>query len=340
MIRFIYGKNLFLISQKLREIEASFVESDPSGINLTRIDGASLTVGQFEQAMTAMPFLAEKRLVIIKNLQLENMDAELKNKISDRLLRRKTAPRNDPTSLSELRGASNKEGNNQTDLVFVEMGEPDKRLKLYKDLLKNAEVVFCDQLQGSALTRWVTEQFRAEGIEALPLDADYLIAEVGLDMQRLSSEITKISLYVRSQKRKNLTRGDIDNLACVEIDPNIFQFTDAIAKRDAKTATRLLYEFMQKGESEQKLLGTLAFQLRTLVIIRDALDRNIPSQTLASKAKIAPFVITKNLSIARSRPLKTFIAMYDQLRRTDSAIKSGEMIPSLAIDILVTTLCR
>ena len=129
MVQFIYGKNSFLISTKLREIEADFAKHDPSGINLSKIDGASLTFGQFEQAISATPFLADKRLVIIRNLQLDNKDSELKNKVAERI--GKDQHRN-----SSQKGTEKKE-KDSTDLVFVEMGQPDKRTKLYKDLLKS-----------------------------------------------------------------------------------------------------------------------------------------------------------------------------------------------------------
>lgn len=326
MIEFIYGQNLFEINNRLKKIEAEFAKIDSSGINLEKLDGTELVWGKFEQAVSAMPFLAEKRLVIIKNLLIENKDNELKTKIGEY---------NHKVSLKTDTG-----GKNSTDIVFVEMGEPDKRLKLFKDLIKYAKVSEARQYQGEELVRRVQSKFKTEEIAASNNNCQFLISEVGSDMQRLSSEIAKISLHIRSQNRRELKGEDIELLSCPEIDPNIFQFTEAISRRDAKNASRLLYELGQKGENEQKILGTLAFQLRTLIIIRDAIDRGISSRELASLAKIAPFVINKNLNIAKGRPLKSFIAMYDQLRRTECAIKSGEIAPDMAVDILVTTLCK
>ena len=320
MIKFVYGKNLYLINQEFNKIISDFLLVDPSKVNLEMLDGAELSVQKFIQSTTAMPFLAPKRLIVINNLLINGSDSELKNLIADRL-----------AALSE---------NELSQVVFIERGEPDKRLRLFKGLLKYAKTYEAKPYQGGELIRWVQDQFKKERITASSADCQYLIVEVGDNMQKLESEITKIALYTRSQQRQQLQKQDISLLACPEIDPNIFQFIEAISRRDAQTAARLLFEFTQKGENEQKLLGTLAFQLRTLVAVRDALDRGISSRELSQKAKIAPFVITKNTAIAKSRPLKTFIFMYDQLKRTESAIKSGDVAPNMAVDMLVTTLCR
>lgn len=328
MIQLVYGKNLYLISKKLREIEAGFAKLDPSGINLQKLDGSSITYGDLEQAFTAMPFLADKRLVIIRNLQLDNKDSEIKNKVTDRLLPRKTAPRND------------KGGADSTDIVFVEMGEPDKRTRLYKLLMKEAQVYEARVLEGRDLLKFISDQFKQQGVEAKTAEADHFAMEAGNDMQKLECEIEKIALYVKSQKRQTLERGDIDLMVSAEIDPNVFTFTEAIARKDARTASRLLNELLANGENEQKLMGNIAYQFRTLLIIKDALERGINSNEIASKAKLSPFAVNKNISVARGKTMKSLVLMHDNLRRTDAIIKSSTVTPDLAINILVATLCR
>lgn len=323
MTQFIYGKNSFLLNKRLKQLEADFSKIDTAGINLEKIDGADLTYSKLEQALSAMPFLADKRMVIIRNLLSDNKDAELKNKIADLL---------EPLLKTKREGA--------TDLIIVENGESDKRTKLYKMLQKHADIFEARTLEGRELVRFICDTFQRDGVEITPTDADYLAQEAGNDMQKLEGEVKKIALYVRSQKRAILERNDIDLLVSAEINPNVFAFTEAISRKDARTASRLLNELLINGENEQKLLGSIAFQFRTLLIIKDALERGVSSSEIASKGKIAPFVVTKNIAIARNKTMRSLILMYDNLRRMDALIKSSAIAPDLAINILVTTLCR
>ena len=321
MIRFFYGKNSFLIDQALKKVESDFAKLDSAGINLEKIDGSNATVARIQQAIATMPFLAEKRLLIVSNLLLENKDSEIKSQLCD-----------------FLQQHSQKQ-HSYIDVIFVEYGEPDKRGKLYKFLQQKTDSQEFRNLEGPELVRFVGKLFAEEGIEAKNQECQYLIMQAGNEMQKLSHEVEKLSLYVRSQSRASLEKSDIDQLVAAEVDPNVFAFTEAIARRDAKSASRLLSELLYKGENEQKLIGNIAYQFRTLLIIKDCLDRGIDSALIAQKAKLAPFVVSKNLAIAQKKSMKTLIAMYDSLRRTDSTIKSGSISPDLAINILVATLC-
>lgn len=318
MIQFIYGTNRFLIQQKLRQIEADFALIDTSGINLDKLDGANLTLSALSQALSAMPFLAPKRLAIIKNLLLDNKDADL---------------------LAAVAGIVTKTSD-QTDLIFVEMEQPDKRTKLYKTLLKVAEVYEAVPLEGGQLIRYITEKFGQEGVVAESGAAEYLARQAGNDMQRLEQEIVKISLYVKSKNRNKLEISDIDLLIVAETDPNVFAFTEAVAKKDARSAARLLGELLENGENEQKLLANIAYQFRTLIIIKDALQRGMNSQDLAGPTKLNPYVISKNLPLARVKSMRSLVVMYENLRKTDGIIKSSTMPADLALNILVATLCR
>ncbi len=319
MIYFIYGENWQEAKNRLDEIEADFRKLDPSGINLEKVEGESLTHAKFIQAVTAAPFLAEKRLTIIRNLLNSNQDAVLKDKIAAYLLEAKKS------------GASN-------DLVFFENGQPDKRQKLFKELIKNSQTFEAIEPKGGALIRWIINTFKEEGIDISPFEAQEYVFLAGSETLKLSNEIKKIALYLRSKNEKTACLSQISDLISAEIDPNIFQFTEAVIQKNSGRAAGLLHQFLGRGESEQMLLGMLVYQFRNLIIIKDLLARGASNQEIIKKTKISPFVFNKNLALAKKRSLKNLILYYDQIRRTDSAIKSGDMAPVAAIDILVSTL--
>lgn len=334
MIRFIFGSNSYLLQKKLREIEADFLKLDSSGINLDKIEGVELTLAKFQQAVNAMPFLAPKRLIIIRNFLLENKDSELKNKITDYID-------------SYLRKNGKKDGKNGSasahdtvDLIFIEGGEPDKRTRLFKGLLKLATVIEAKPLEGPALSKFVMDQLTELGIESDHRTIETLLISAGGDMQKLQNELDKLALYIRSQGRKKLIVSDIEQLVVPELNPNAFAFTKSLAKKDAKASIKLLADLLSSGENEQKLMGTIAYQFRTLIIIRDCLDRGMKPQEIAGAAKLAPFAVTKNLPIAQSKKIRTLVGMYESLRRTDAIIKTSAIPADLAMSIFVATLCK
>ena len=67
MIIFIYGEDVYRSRQYRDKIVTKFqTERDPGGYNVLNIDGENAAVGQITQEVCSEPFLAEKRMVIVK----------------------------------------------------------------------------------------------------------------------------------------------------------------------------------------------------------------------------------------------------------------------------------
>ena len=84
MIIFIYGLDTFRSRQYLNKIMTKFkVDRDPNGYNVVTLDAEIVTsAGAIISEMFATPFLAEKRMVIVKNL-LSAKSVEARQQISD-----------------------------------------------------------------------------------------------------------------------------------------------------------------------------------------------------------------------------------------------------------------
>lgn len=331
MIQFIYGENIYLIKKELAKIEQDFLKLDPSAINLEKLEGEEVTLAKFSQAISAMPFLADKRLVMVRNLQLENKDSELKQKIGERLQR----------MFLEV-GAYNKTvgAKDSVDIVFVEMGLPDKRTKLFKLLQKEAKCAEYKNLEGTALNNWIRDEFKVRGIDIMQSQLQALAYECSGDMIKTLNEIEKLSLYAKSQGRNNIEKEDISKLVKVEFSPDIFKFTEAIVKKDSKQALRLWFEFMQNNESAHRILSMITYQFRTMIIIKEAATQGFATHQISKETGLHPFVVQKTIPLVQKYDIKKLVSMYDQLRRTEAAIKGGIMPPELATDILITSLSK
>lgn len=319
MLNFIYGENLYFIQKELNKIIAAFLLIDPSKMNLSILDGSDLTPDKFFQTISAMPFLAEKRLVVVNNVLLEGNQSDIKNKIADYLKRN--------------------QNNQNVEIVFVEKGEPDKRSKLFKLLCGQAKVLYCQNLKGAFLNKWYRDEFKDRNIKIPEETLNILIAECGADMQRSINEMEKLSLYAKSQNRSHIETEDIKKLVKAELTPDIFQFVSAVASKNAKLALKIWFEFLQNGESEHRILSMIVYQFRTMIMVKDALQEGININEMPKLLGLHPYVIQKTFPLVKKSSFKKMVIMYDQLRRTESAIKSGSVPSELATDILITSLC-
>src|SRR3989338_5758079 len=69
MIFFLYGQDTYRSRLKVRELKEKFVrEVDPSGANLVVLDGATMKLEDFRNAVSAMSMFAKKRMVVVERL--------------------------------------------------------------------------------------------------------------------------------------------------------------------------------------------------------------------------------------------------------------------------------
>jgi DNA polymerase III delta subunit len=119
-----------------------------------------------------------------------------------------------------------KQSNNispDTIVIFVSY-KPDKRLKLYKFLEKNAE---------HKIFKSPTESQRKASIQQrsgnITRDADalnYFLLQVGSDMYRLHSEVDKLLTRVQVHNKTHITKADIDIVTFGQVEANTFALFD------------------------------------------------------------------------------------------------------------------
>jgi len=68
MLIFLYGQDSYRSWQKLNEIIQRYRKIDRSGLNLTIFEGENLEFNEFKNSVESIPFLADKRLIVVKNL--------------------------------------------------------------------------------------------------------------------------------------------------------------------------------------------------------------------------------------------------------------------------------
>jgi DNA polymerase III delta subunit len=347
MIYFLYGTDSYRIREKEQELVTQFLAGDESGINLEKVDGAEMSLAQFEQVVSAVSFFAGDKVVVIKNLLMQNKDSELKGKIAEKLsvilkegasdrlknlkgdLDSSLRPKGPPSGLRMTEKSSS------VTMIFVEYGEPDKREKLYKALSKTENIFVFGPLSDYELSQWINNMVKKHNFKIDRSAAEALAVAVGANLWRLKNEIDKLTLYAKSQKRDQIEISDIKKMVESVFNPNVFQFIEAIATGNKKSSVKLLQQFINNGENENYLLSMIIYQFRTLTIIKDLLDRGRSNSAIASEARINPYVVQKSLPVLKKYSLKNLINYYQKLYEYDVKIKIGQLDAKVAVDLLV-----
>lgn len=265
MIVTLTGTNSFGLRQKSRQIIDDFV-AEHGDLALERLDGQEASFDRISEALTSLPFLSAKKMVVLREPGTNKQFALEAEQIL--------------SALPET-----------TDVIIVEP-KLDKRLSYYKFLKKNTDFQEFLELDQHGLARWLVGTAKEQDGSLNLDDARYLIERVGLNQQLLSNEMEKLLLY-----DKKISRQTIDLLTEPTPQSTIFQLLEAAFAGNTKRTLNLYAEQRELKVEPQQIIAMLAWQLHVLAIIKTAGDRD--ADQIAKEARLNPFVVRKSQGIAR-----------------------------------------
>lgn len=321
MIFLIHGEDEFLSSEKLLFFKNGSIKKY-GDFNVLCFSNENLNLENILAEFRSLPFLGEKRVVI-----LERVLTALKKDERKRL----------------IEAALN--SGEATVLVFFENQDllPYKAKDRVKDIedfigkLDPKNVFHFQNLDVAKMNRWIGDKLKVLGFSIEPKATNALIALVGNNTRQIDNEIKKLTSY--KFKEKQITSEDVLKLVRANVDTNIFSLTDALAKKDLKTAQRILKNIIDSGEETYGLLSMIAFQFRNLILVKVSEAERIPQQKFLAETKMNPFVHKKTSQQVRGFTLEKLKAIYHLIFETDLAIKTGEKEPELALDLLIAKIC-
>lgn len=312
-----HGTDELTRAETLADFRSRLGPVDTADLNTTFLDGQKASLAELRHACDAIPFLAEKRLVIVESLLAQ---AAKQEKLLDELTE----------YLSQLPET--------TRLVFVE----EKPLPDNHPILQLAQqdargyVKRFDPPDTKALPRWIAERVRKHGGEIEPQAAAQLAAAVGADLRLLDQEVSKLVTYVNAERP--ITTADVDEVVPYAQAAIVFDLVDALGRRDGRTAAQTLHHLLDAGEHPMGLLAMIVRQFRLLIQVKELKAEGANPQTIAKELGIHPFPARKLHSQAAYFTTAQLEAVYRHLLETDVGIKSGEIEAEVALDLLVAGL--
>ena len=87
-------------------------------------------------------------------------------------------------------------------------------------------------------------------------------------------------------------------------------------------------------------LPVLAWQVRTLIQVRDMLDHRVSEGRMAEKSGLSDFVVRKSIGQARQFTMSKLLDIHHNLLELDHAVKTGRADAEMSLDALVVEMCR
>ncbi len=329
MLYIFHGEDDFSITKSLEEIKRGLGDQALLATNTTVFDGQKLTLDQLRAVCGTVPFLAEKRLVIIEGL-LGRFGSRGKSR-----RQKKIAPPTEPKA--EYKAFADYLCNipDSTVLVLMDGGIKSSN-PLLKELSARAEVRSFPILREDRLSQWIQREVAEQGATISPEAVDLLAKLVGGNLWIMTNEINKLALFTSGRR---IEVEDIKAIVSSAQEANVFAMVDAILDFKVGVAEQSLEQLLQRGASSAYLLVMLSRQVRLIVQARELRRQRKPEAEIQSRLGLTPFALRKTLEQAQRYPLERLKQVYHKLLETDLYIKTGKFEGGLALNLLVAELC-
>lgn len=318
MILFLHGEDDFLVGRRKRALVSAFVKKYQNAEVFTfdfEDQGMTQDVVRALASCEGGLFANEKIVVFLHPFSL----GEAGEKLLVQFLKEQAA-----------------EVPERTILLFVQSGKIKKTHPVTKALLSkmDKEEVY-DVLDERALRTLVTKELSLLN-ENVSFDGSALSLFLTFTEGNTARMVTELEKLATFKGEGVITVEDIETLCVLPGENNIWNALDTLGRGDRKQATLLFRREMEKEEGVYPVLAMCAWQVRRLLLIREAFDRGIrrPSD-IASATKLPPFTVQKAMATIEALSLPRLKHGLALLSNIDTALKQGKADPEASLDLFV-----
>ena len=297
------GEEEYIKAQAVKTLCGRALPEGLEQMNLTELTNPA--VDELIAAAQTLPAMADKRVVLVRDLSLFSTGKSADDSDIDRIIEYLRSP--SPT----------------TCLVFLVKGKADKRRKLYTFLNGEQAVVDFSPMTEPDAIDWIIRSMRALGKKMSNAVAERFLFAVGSDAALLKQEIEKLADYVGDCD--SVTEDDIAVITIQSLESTVFQMVDAQVAGHYGEAFLLMHRVLEGGEDRMLILAMLLRQYRILYQMRCLLDERTPQGEMASLLKIPPFAVRRMQSQAMRYGKEQLKAVYDFLLDFEFRLKSGRL---------------
>jgi DNA polymerase-3 subunit delta len=307
----LYGKHPFLIDEAISRLKERLAAKNQ--VEHIKLDGSSVKAMEILEVANSFSLIAEKKLIVIYHADLLS-EADYEALVSYI------------------------ENPNDKSYLVLTSSTVLRNRQLINALRKSGFISECRLPDGGYLV-WIKQQFSKRNKSISGEVAKYLWQCVGNDLARLSREIDKICLRVRTSKISKVT--EIEEIVSKSAEASIFNLIDYLVKGSRQDCFFVLnYLFKANKIDPSSAITLIARQFRLLLKVKYLTEQGLNRRLIAEKIaqadkKLPDFIIEKLQKQAIRFSYTELRQILYRIFQADLALKSGRKEPALAVEDLI-----
>ncbi len=327
------GDDQEAIEGHIQTFYESLGSPDMADMNTSHLEGNSYSLNDLRSAALALPFLTERRLVIVEDA-IKPYAGNGKQKIRQEFL---TLLDSLPPSTGLVLVVQDfmKYNSKTKGWDWSSVHDQHWLIKWSKNAGTRAIVIDCPLPRGRDMENWIKNKTVDLGGAISPQAANKLSDFVGSNTLRASQEITKLLTYVNFARP--IEHDDVEQLTTEDRESDIFELVDAIGRRDGAKALEMLHLLLEVSDVIP-IFSMITRQFRLLLQTKEITVGGGNEHNVAQRLHLHPFVARKLVEQGNKFDLAGLETIYHRLLEIDVDHKTGGMPGDMALDVLIAQL--
>lgn len=316
-----YGTEKFRMQEFLSYLIKKLVPEDNREFAVSRYDLSEASLDDVLEDAGTTPFLAERKVVVASGAAFLTAAKET-GKIEHR-----------PEKLLEYLKSP---ADFSVVVLTVDAEKLDERKKIVKSLKEHGCLMAFAPLTAADLSDWVKRRAQALSIRFEGTAAEMFLMMGGTNLQSLSSELEKISLYVG--QGGVVTEEVVDKLVTRTTEQDVFMLIDDIVRLRKERAITTLHELLRRKEEPIKIAILMTRQFRMMLQVKELERQSYSQQQIASQLGGHPYGIKIAAEQAKRFSFDQLSAVLGQLAELDYGMKTGRVDKNLGLELFILRL--
>ena len=310
-----------LIKESINKISKPFIEGGLGDLNFIKMDGLTVTMDQIVNACETMPFMSEKKLVVVYRANF---------------LKEKT----DSTGTSifnELKAYLKDIPAHTILIMYYILGDKRETPKKNRKLLsidKITTVVSFEKLKKDKLIKKVEEVFSSKKGKIGKIELRYFCDRVTNNFDIINREVDKLVSYCNGRE---ITREDINKLLPPKNEDDIFDLVDLISQRKIDKAIDLMNELLFRADQHMLIITSIEKQFKKLYDIKLGMMQGKKVNNFVSELKVPAFVCEKLMNLSSKFSLRQLKDLIKLCMKTEVRLKSNNTDKTMELELLLVS---
>lgn len=316
----LYGEESYLTAHYADAIAKAAVPEDMGGFNMVKFDGETATLDQIEEAIDALPLMAERKCVVVRDLDFTAGDT------AERLL----PLIEDPPETTV------------TVLMYLQLQPQPRKNAKWKALLdaanKNGATVNFAKKTATELAAALCARAARNNCVLSSANATLLVQQVGEDMLLLGNELDKLAAIADGGE---ITAALIARAATKNLEAKVFDLSKAILRHKCDEAYGLLNTLLQQKEDPIAILAVLTNAYVDMYRMKVAVAAVKSADTVAqtfSAYKGKEFRLRYASQDAARLSVQQLRQKLEVLAAADTLLKSSRALPRFVLEQTIAKL--